>query len=222
MRVVLKPLGVVVLVAAFATALVAPRLMGSRAPNAPATPGAEPTAAAPPQKKSAPGQAVAAAGESSLLRAADWKFYTEPPAQADRAALAGADLPSSSASGSRFTVRTVGKNPWNVGFNNILTAESFRAGETLTVTFHARSRTRSQVCALLQENSAPYAHCWKRYVSLTPEWKEYRFSFRAARYERGGALFAIFLGFAPGTIDMTDVRLVRGGDGSDGTGSPGA
>jgi hypothetical protein len=158
---------------------------------------------------SSPSAAKPAAPEApgNLLKKANWNFYMEQEGRGISTELSGGDLPAKPAY--RLETQSVGKNPWNVGFNNKLVGESFTANTPLRLTFHARSPKKALLTILLQKDAAPFPHCWKEYIRLTPEWKAYSFDFKSAEYTSGEAILALFVGSELGTIEVAGFRLER-------------
>jgi len=149
--------------------------------------------------------APAAPASGNLLSDTTWKFYTELDAQAEQSRDVPAEI---SGAVYHFDVKKIGVNPWNVGFNDTLQDE-FHAGETLHLHFRGRSTASSQICMIMQQTAPPFPHCWKEYLTLTPEWKEYDYTFQSSAYPKGGSLFSFFLGFGTGMIELSDIRLER-------------
>ncbi|GAB4464215.1 MAG: hypothetical protein OHK0029_33960 [Armatimonadaceae bacterium] len=171
----------------------------------PAVPSPEkPTVETAPETASAP-EKVESSTPGNLLKPQGWNFYTEQEGRGTYTELSGTDLPAQPAY--RFDTESIGKQPWNVGFNHKLVGQSFAAGTPLRVTFHARSPKSSLLTVLMQKDAAPYPHCWKEYVRLTPEWKSYTYDFKSAAYADGEAILALFLGAELGVIEVAGLTL---------------
>jgi hypothetical protein len=205
MRIVLKPAGLVLVLIGLFVAIVTPFLMMQRNVSRAASQqkgASRASSADAPAARRSPGGASA-----NLLREVDWKFYTESDARATFKPLSGSGLPAAPAY--HFDINRLGGQQWNIGFNNKIQGAEFRDSETVRVRFWGRSPNQGKICLILQKDAPPFPHCWKEYVSLAPQWKEYSFTFKPANYARGEAILAIFLSMDLGSIELAGLRLER-------------
>jgi hypothetical protein len=205
MRIILKP-GGIALLAGCAVAVIAGLAMpnrhaaGSNATNA-VFPGAASAATLTFSGGGTPGPTEIPLSDRG------WHYYTEAGAAATYAPRAPGG--PTGVPYQHFEVRALGHDPWNIGLNQGLGNTALPAGATIRLQFTARSSASSQVCVLLQQNAPPYSHAWKEYVTLTPTWKPYDFTFRSGEYPKNTALLSFFLGYSVGTVDIASVRLQR-------------
>lgn len=200
MRIIIKPAGLAVILIGFFVALLTPFIMRGRTSNANVSPASallDSTAAFPTTQGT----------KASPLLGDGWKAYNEKDTLCQFKPLDAPDLPARPAY--HLDVQRVGTQPWNVGFNNGLSGGAIREGEQLRFRFWGRAPGRSKICILLQKNVAPFPHCWKQYVALEPQWKQYEFTFQSTAYAPEEALATILLGMDVGTVELAGIQLER-------------
>lgn len=208
MRVVVKPLGMVVLLSVVAGLVILPRLLTGSGKGAVSTTGYE--------KRTAPSEAGApirlqgsASGSSAynLLAGKSWKFWTENGAVGQYSPLPpGQD---GYKQGWRFTIETPGRQIFHAGFNVPLLDLRLSAGEKVALRFAARSEAKAPTCIVLQRNAPPFPPCDKQWIKLTPEWKNYEVVLTSDNYGPGEALLAFMFGETRGIIEIADPILTR-------------
>ncbi len=101
-------------------------------------------------------------------------------------------------------------NVWDVTASTVI-AESLPKNVPLRLVFWARSKNKSVFGANHEEAQQPFAKSLSQTIETTAEWKKFDLPFRAARdYEVNGSQLTFHFGFAPGTIELAEIRLVRG------------
>lgn len=108
----------------------------------------------------------------------------------------------------QLTVRPEpGSQPHSIVLNQKVD-ERLIQGEPLVLSFWARSPQSNRINAYVELSRDPYTKTVGQAVALTPEWKEYVLSGKAVQdYKAGDAQVVFHLGFAPGVIELTGIRL---------------
>ncbi|MDO4551757.1 MAG: carbohydrate binding domain-containing protein [Planctomycetia bacterium] len=88
----------------------------------------------------------------------------------------------------------------------------YESGTSYILKFRARAGQKGQAFSLSAGmNHAPWENLGlQEYVRLSPEWKEYRFSFRARKTDEKGRIS--FSGMTPGVYEIADISLKSGGN----------
>ena len=73
--------------------------------------------------------------------------------------------------------------------------------------FWGRSPTRNVIRAVVEKANPPYDKALAQSLVLTPEWKEYAFTFSTPAYGPGGANVHFVLGSQAGTVEIARVTL---------------
>lgn len=193
MRVIIKPLGMVVI------AVVLTGVIGGLAlkKNVPVVVGAAPLGKG----------SVATAPGGNYIAAERWKFYTEKSATG-RLDTIEEKVNGKVLTGFRVTVQTLGPQGWNIGLSNSLQTQ-FRAGEKLQLHFWARSSNKAQIALMIQRNVPGFPHCFNETIDLTPDWKEYRYDVTTFDMAKWEAMIAMHAGYTLGTVDIAGAELTQ-------------
>lgn len=195
MRIIIKPLGMVCIAIVFGGAFAA---LALRKPGGVSSP-------------SAPGGSVSAtknpASGTNLVSAAKWKFYTEKGAVGNMAMIAES-VGGASLTGVKILTDRPTAQAWNIGASNPL-GIAFNNGEKLQLRFWGRSSSSSQITIILQRNVPSFPDCFKRAVTLTPEWKEYRYEITASTMAKWESMIALHAGFRAGEVEIVGAELIR-------------
>jgi hypothetical protein len=79
----------------------------------------------------------------------------------------------------------VGKDPWSVGYNQVIAAE-FAKNEQLTLTFWARSKETQQIRIAMQHPKNKYHECWNKEQTLVRPLSRFRQARRLAGWSWRG------------------------------------
>lgn len=206
MRIVLKPMGVVLLLAVIAGLVILPRLLTGtgKSPASTLGYGMRPTTSATPIPTTLP-KAAGGGSSENLLAGTSWAFWTQSGAVGQYTALPpGQDGHTLSW---RYTIETPGRQIFHAGFNTPLQNIHLKAGDKVTVRFAARSAENIPICVVLQRNAPPFPPGDRKWVKLTPEWENYEVTLAADNYGPGEALLSYMFGEKKGTIEIADPVL---------------
>ncbi|BCM90429.1 anti-sigma-I factor RsgI6 [Abditibacteriota bacterium] len=109
----------------------------------------------------------------------------------------------------RLTIATVPQNPWEARFAGG-NPSPVNGGDAVAIRVWARSPTNNKIGLIFQQSSAPNSKILSQTVTLTPQWKEYRFVApldNARGFAAGGSNFEIHAGYGLGTIEIGNVRV---------------
>ncbi|MBC8140938.1 MAG: hypothetical protein H7Y38_05800 [Armatimonadetes bacterium] len=98
-------------------------------------------------------------------------------------------------------------NGWDVAAHVVVT-EVLPAKASLRLVFWARSVKAGSFAAHHEETKSPYEKSLSQTIETTPEWKRFDLPFQTTRvYNANESQIAFHFGFAPGTIEVADIRL---------------
>jgi hypothetical protein len=122
--------------------------------------------------------------------------------------LTVAELPAAAknATGVRVTLTQTPENYWNIQLKQDLVAP-VNEGQVFRLHFFARSPQSSRVSAVFEQNREPFSKALSVPTSLTPQWKEFALVFKTPAYPANGSGVRFQLGFAPGVVEIADIRL---------------
>jgi len=87
------------------------------------------------------------------------------------------------------------------------------ANDTVEVTFEARSRMGSRITTILEMATEPHTKYLTQPTKLPVDWKKFRYATRFPEgFAAGQAQLTFFLGYAPGEVDLRNVRVVNHGN----------
>jgi hypothetical protein len=190
-RIIIKPLGAVVLLAAVGT-LGVMAVQNQR--------GRRPAATAP-----APTGTVAAPDRRSdgLLRPDGFAISGDAAPAVAQLAPVGSDGVY------RISLSSKPKDPWGVVLIQPV-AEAVPSGAHLTLRFRARCTTGSSatIKAAFEEDAPPYAKQLDKEVALGPAWKSVALPFTTTRaFAPSQSKVALQLGYQGGHLEIADIRL---------------
>lgn len=188
MKIIIKPLGLVVLGAALVAGIAIPQLKK-------------------PKGVSGIGGASSGVGEN-LTPAQGWQAYHSEGGYQVSEALRQLP-PGVSGAGVHIEAQKITKDPWSVGYTQALKS-AFADKERVTLTFWARAKAPQNLRIAMQFPSHSYHECWSKEQTLTPHWKAYRFSFSTEKFNPGEGNLAFQSGYALGWVELADIRLTRG------------
>jgi len=96
--------------------------------------------------------------------------------------------------------------PWAPQLSLTVPADT-RAGQWLRFGFWARSSTGSLIGLIHELNAAPNTKALDTTVKLTPEWKEFAFTYQSIAWAPRSAALRVRLGISIGTIEIAGIRL---------------
>jgi endo-1,4-beta-xylanase len=100
-----------------------------------------------------------------------------------------------------------GSDPWSIQVQQPVDG-FITKGDRLQIKLWMRSPTRNKLSVYLQIPAAPYTKPLNRTVELTPDWQEVTVEGQSdADYGPGGLHLGFHLAFAPGTIEVTGIRV---------------
>jgi len=206
MRVIIKPFGVLILVAVLAalSLLAFFRLPWGGKPPATLPSTAVSSTPSPPVRPTRRG--------ANLLEGQEWELVhagEEPTSMIDLSRHPEL-LPSGATPATvyRVTVRNPPPFPWAVGLHAPL-KYSIAQGESLRLVFHARSPEAATVAAVFEETTLPFNKSLSREVRLKREWAEYSVPFvTVTAYKSGESEVTFHCGYQQGTVEIADVRLL--------------
>jgi endo-1,4-beta-xylanase len=106
-------------------------------------------------------------------------------------------------------------SPWTVQFGQQCTA-AVRKGDAVYFRAWLRSPDKSTIAFIYEMAAAPNTKYISQKVTLTPEWREYRFMGRApATFAPAQSQAKFFLGYGKGTVEVADVRVENYGKAPD-------
>lgn len=218
MKIILKPAGVVVVLASFGVlAFIALPRKTEPVPVAP-TPGA-------PEPATASVVNVAGGGAelSTRTRAkVDWskaKQILKPDITGPnwrmlvgKGKMENSVVPSSIA-GHRFARRLVigqlGSSSWDLQIAHPLDV-AFKKGSHVRLTYWGRSKDSCTLAAVVEQAGDPYTKITSRTAKLTPEWKQYAEEWeQTADTKPGWAHINFQVGYKVGELELTGVELVE-------------
>ena len=205
MRVILKQGGVVVLLGALGVLTVATvisqRGRGDAAPP-PVTAVVSPSSGG--TLKAAPRQGASVMASDSMRH---WSFYN-PSTVARSTKTTDPALPA----GDRdvFHAEVLKPNPsqfWTIQTGQVIPS-SIPQGHTLVVRFWGRSKTANTIHVAFEQVAAPFSKDLEAELKLTPEWKEYLYTFTTKQaYSSNASALHLLVGYDAGEIDFAGVEL---------------
>lgn len=109
----------------------------------------------------------------------------------------------------RITTKKAVKDPWTVSFRMITPANIVK-GETLRMTFRARSPESAPLTANFEQSSEPYTKSVTQNITTTTQWKPYTVEFKSVdNYAPEKSHTTFHCAFKTGTIEITDLHLHR-------------
>jgi hypothetical protein len=195
MRIIIKPLGLVVLMTAVTCFTAMPRLFpplnaGSITPqNSP--------------RLSFTG--LDTASRKVSLAETAWEVYADPGAAITMRALRVDSPPLKKAY--HFDVLNPGPNLWSVGFHNRV-KDTVTATKSARLTFWARATEKRDIAVVIQSINPPYAEDSHEIVSLTPEWQRYTADIKIEKHSEGEYYLSFLFGKSQGNVELGDIRLV--------------
>ncbi|MBC8102215.1 MAG: endo-1,4-beta-xylanase [Cytophagales bacterium] len=123
-------------------------------------------------------------------------------------ALPVEELPdiAKNATGIRVTLTQTPDNYWKIQLGQNL-ATPVQDGQVLRLHFFARSSQNSRVAAVFEQTALPNSKALNAPFTLSPRWKEYALVFKTPACAANGSGVRFQLGFAPGVVDLADIRL---------------
>ena len=109
----------------------------------------------------------------------------------------------------RLSIATPPQNPWDARFAGG-NPSPVNGGDAVAIRLWARSPTNHKIDLMFQQSSDPYAKILSQSVTLTPQWKEYRFVAlldNAQSFAAGQSNFEIHAGYGAGTVEIAGVRV---------------
>lgn len=101
-----------------------------------------------------------------------------------------------------------GEPPWKINMTNALGA-GIPAGRELAVSFWARSPENCVIVVAVQPAPGASKMIWSKELTLTPEWKRYRFTHRTTlEAPAGEGRLQFTLGYKAGTIELFEPSIV--------------
>ena len=134
-----------------------------------------------------------------------WRLEVHQDAAAQ--VVVGNDGPAGASSAS-VTVANPGGEGWHVQFGQ--SGIPFRAGESYTATFWARSDKPRRIILNASQAHEPWGVLWSGEVEITPDWKRTVVTFRPSRSDDNGRWIFSNLATEIGRIDFTDATLNTG------------
>lgn len=188
MRIIIKPLGMVVFALAIGGGFAAVTLKKSGSPLV-------------------GGASSGAAASGNLISVDRWKFYTEKGAVGNMTVLKET-IGGAPRTGMKVLTERPGEQPWNLGISNPL-GVAFKAGEKLKLRFWGRSAQGSQLTLILQRNVPGFPDCFKQTANLGPEWKQFEYDVTTTAMAQWESMIAVHAGFQAGSVDLAGFELVR-------------
>src|SRR5262249_49149042 len=105
----------------------------------------------------------------------------------------------------RITVSKPGREPWHVQL--VQGGLKVEAGRSYTLDFRAKADTACTVRASASQAHEPWSVFDSKAIDLTPEWKTFRFTFRAKESDANARIAFTSLGSQTGVFDFADAHL---------------
>lgn len=106
-----------------------------------------------------------------------------------------------------ITITELGVNPWDLQIAHPLEV-AFKKKSHVRLTYWGRSKDGCNIAAVVEQASEPYAKVASRVAKLTPEWKQYSEEWeQTADTEPGWAHIDFQVGYQIGEIELTGVQL---------------
>jgi hypothetical protein len=109
----------------------------------------------------------------------------------------------------KINVEQPGKEGWHVQLAQAKLA--FHENEPYTLKFRARAESPRQIYLAASQAHAPWQPLWSSEASLTPEWREFKFSFSPSASDSDARIVFSNLGLMKGSLWLADVSLRPGG-----------
>jgi len=185
MRIIIKPLGLVLLGGAVVAMVAIPRF------------------------RSTPSAVSAPAPTSALFLPPDgWNAYGSEGGEATRKPATPGDPRVPTQGAIHLDITKVGTNPWSVGMVNSITSP-LQEGEPLLLHFWARADQAHPVRTALQLAAEPYTEAWGTELTFDTTWKEYAFAFPAKAFAASKANVVFHLGTKTGWVELSGIQLQR-------------
>jgi hypothetical protein len=211
MKVILKPGGLIVLLALVVGGGIGLTKLRSAAQSseAPATSSgnaSEPT--------------TAATGKTKLLSGAslidpnkqEWTLVTQKPAAATMKLQTSLDLPAGLQHSLHLEVTAVDPNKYWCAQLLKTVPQPVEGNHNLTVQFWGRSSKKTAVYIVFEEGVSPHTAELQKQVRFTPEWRQYEFPFRTTKDHTDiHATFCVKAGIQAGEIDIANMHVVDNG-----------
>lgn len=200
MRIIIKPVGAIVIV--FALVALAGMLY-AKSRTASKT-GAVAKAA----PASATGSRKTANGTVIDPHATKWKLITQPPAVAVMDNIVVQQLPVDNKHAVRLVVDEVDSaKPWCAQMVKEV-PQDVASGKNMVVHFWGRSAKNTSVLFVFEEGKSPHASELQEKVTLSPEWKSYQLPFRTTKaHVSPRANFCIKAGLETGEIEVAGIYV---------------
>jgi hypothetical protein len=191
MRLIVKPLGAIVIVLALGGSFFALARGFSSA-------GRSPFAAV---RASAKGSA------KNLVSDANWKFYTEhgTAGNLEKTTASPAGTPLTSL---HVVVANRTNQNWNIGLSNPLRV-SFKPNEKVTLHFWARAEKPSKFSVVLQKNTPGFPTYFAKECEVGTGWKEFSAEVATPAVAHYESMMAFHLGYQTGWVEICGVELAR-------------
>jgi Carbohydrate binding domain len=109
----------------------------------------------------------------------------------------------------RLVVKELGANAWDLQIAHPLEV-AFKKGSHVRLTYWGRSKDRCSLAAVVEQAQEPYTKITSRNVTLSPEWKQYAEEWQqTADTEPGWAHINFQVGYKSGELELTGVQLVE-------------
>jgi len=221
MKVILKPAGLMVVLASFG--LLAFIALPKKTPEAGNSSAPSPGSAPVVTSGGAPAAKLATAAPTSKVNWSKAKRILEPDITGNNwRQLAGkghmelsvvpAGVPGH-AFARRLVVSEAGANPWDLQIAHPLDV-AFTKGQRVRLSFWARSTSKSPLMAVVEQAAEPYTKITTRSVSLTPQWQQFSEEWQQIENTAPGWAHLDFqVGSQKGELEITGVVLdaVSGG-----------
>lgn len=215
MKVILKPAGVVFVLAAFGVLVFValPKKINTMSPSSPPDAPATTAVAAPsggggPELSTRTSSKVNWSKAKQILKpditGPNWRMLV------GKGKMVNTVVPSS-IDGHQFarhlTIETLGSNPWNLQIAHPLEV-AFKKGTHVRLTYWGRSKDSCTLAAVVEQAGEPYTKITSRTAKLTPEWKQYSEEWeQTADTEPGWAHINFQVGYQVGELELTGVEL---------------
>ena len=145
----------------------------------------------------------------NLAQPEGWQAYGTAGGEQNSQALTSLPAGVSNAQSVHIETKKFTNEPWAIGYTQTLIAE-FVDKETVTLSFWARSHESQHLRIAMQFASHNYHECWNKEAEITPEWKEYRYIFQTEAFKSKEGSLAFQTGFRVGWVELAGITLRRG------------
>lgn len=209
MKVILKPGGIVVLVALLVGGGIAMTRLRPAADN----PVTNPLRTSPSTRQEP--AAPVSAGQKPLTGASliaptlqEWTLVVQKPAVAQMKLQLSPDLPPGQQHSLRLEVTAVDPNKYWCAQLLKTVPQAVQGNHNLTVQFWGRSMKKTAVNVVFEEGLSPHTAELQKQVRFTPEWRQYVLPFRTTKdHTDVHANFCIKAGIEPGEIEIANMHV---------------